>query len=115
MANGDVATTDIQPIQGPDGKMYKFPKGTTKEKAVGYFKAKGIGAAPAQAPAAKLPPTEPAAPPVSAKEAPKSTGQAADQGLESAQSSLMRWRPRWDNPAEILKDPTWYGRSAKYA
>ena len=33
---------DTQPVQGPDGKKYQFPKGTTKEQAVSYFKKKGI-------------------------------------------------------------------------
>lgn len=43
-------------VKGPDGKTYAFPKGTTKESAIGYFKKKGIGAAPAaqtSAPGAK--------------------------------------------------------------
>jgi hypothetical protein len=30
-------------VTGPDGKDYSFPDGTTKEKAVAYFKKKGIG------------------------------------------------------------------------
>ena len=36
-----------QPIQGPDGNIYQFPDGTDKAAAIGYFKKKGIGAAPA--------------------------------------------------------------------
>jgi hypothetical protein len=32
-------------VQGPDGKTYHFPAGTTKEAAIGYFKKKGIGVA----------------------------------------------------------------------
>lgn len=48
---------DSVKVQGPDGKNYAFPKGTTKEEAVGYFKKKGIGApkqeAQAAAPGAK--------------------------------------------------------------
>lgn len=31
-------------VQGPDGRKYAFPKGTTKEAAIGYFKKKGISA-----------------------------------------------------------------------
>jgi hypothetical protein len=34
-----------QTIQGPDGNLYQFPEGTTKEAAVAYFKKKGIGRA----------------------------------------------------------------------
>jgi hypothetical protein len=30
-------------FQGPDGKHYLFPDGTTKEAAISYFKKKGIG------------------------------------------------------------------------
>lgn len=33
-----------QPVQGPDGNLYQFPYGTTKEAAIAYFKKKGIGA-----------------------------------------------------------------------
>lgn len=33
-----------QPVQGPDGNLYQFPSGTTKEAAISYFKKKGIGA-----------------------------------------------------------------------
>jgi len=32
-----------QVVQGPDGKQYQFPSGTTKDQAVSYFKKKGIG------------------------------------------------------------------------
>ena len=35
-----------QPIQGPDGNIYQFPDGTDKAAAIGYFKKKGVGAAP---------------------------------------------------------------------
>lgn len=35
---------DTVPITGPDGKPYSFPKGTTKDQAISYFKSKGIGA-----------------------------------------------------------------------
>ena len=35
-----------QLVKGPDGKDYRFPKGTTKEQAIGYFKKKGIAVAP---------------------------------------------------------------------
>jgi len=27
---------------------------------------------------------------------------------------FLKWRPRWDQPDQILKDPHWYGRSARY-
>jgi hypothetical protein len=30
-------------VNGPDGNTYHFPEGTTKEKAIAYFKKKGIG------------------------------------------------------------------------
>jgi hypothetical protein len=43
--------SDTVNVQGPDGKTYGFPKGTTKEAAVAYFKKKNIGVA------AKAPPT----------------------------------------------------------
>jgi hypothetical protein len=32
-----------QPVQGPDGNLYQFPDGTSKEAAIGYFRKKGIG------------------------------------------------------------------------
>lgn len=35
-----------QPVQGPDGKLYQFPEGTTKEAAVRYFKSKGLSGVP---------------------------------------------------------------------
>ena len=35
--------TQTVDVHGPDGKLYKFPKGTTKDKAISYFKKKGIG------------------------------------------------------------------------
>jgi hypothetical protein len=38
---------DSVQVKGPDGKNYAFPKGTTKEVAIGYFKKKGIGTTPA--------------------------------------------------------------------
>jgi hypothetical protein len=34
-------------VVGPDGKHYKFPAGTTRDKAVEYFKKKGVTSAPA--------------------------------------------------------------------
>lgn len=45
-------------VKGPDSKIYKMPKGTTREKALAYFNAKGIKAPPKQ-------PTTPAAQPQS--------------------------------------------------
>ena len=44
------ADTSTQPVTGPDGKLYQFPKGTTKDQAVAYFKSKGIGVAAFPAP-----------------------------------------------------------------
>lgn len=41
-------------VQGPDGKMYQLPDGTDRDAAIGYFKKKGIGAAPPEAPAAPM-------------------------------------------------------------
>jgi hypothetical protein len=32
-------------VRGPDGKVYDFPPGTTKDSAIAYFKKKGIGVA----------------------------------------------------------------------
>jgi hypothetical protein len=32
-------------VRGPDGKVYDFPAGTTKDSAIAYFKKKGIGLA----------------------------------------------------------------------
>lgn len=32
-----------QPVQGPDGKRYQFPDGTTKEQAMEYFRQRGVG------------------------------------------------------------------------
>jgi hypothetical protein len=32
-------------VRGPDGKVYDFPAGTTKDSAIAYFKKKGIGVA----------------------------------------------------------------------
>lgn len=32
-------------VQGPDGRDYQFPDGTTKDVAIAYFKKKGIGSA----------------------------------------------------------------------
>jgi hypothetical protein len=44
-----------QPVQGPDGKFYRFPDGTTTERAIAYFKRKGIGTPAAIKPPATLP------------------------------------------------------------
>lgn len=132
MANGDVTQV---PVQGPDGKQYMFPQGTDKDAAIGYFKKKGIGAAPAQpSPAGGTTPKEPAAPsftggqpsgvpsPSAATQpsvAPKAQKdptmfQSMGTDMEGVQSSIQRWRPRWDDPKQLLQDPTWYGRSAKF-
>src|SRR5580700_7158364 len=37
-------------VVGPDNKKYAFPDGTTKEKAIAYFKKKGIGSKPPEQP-----------------------------------------------------------------
>lgn len=39
-----------QTVQGPDGKTYQFPDGTTKDQAVNYFKSKGVAPAPSDQP-----------------------------------------------------------------
>lgn len=103
MSNGD----SIVPVTGPDGQLYHFPTGTTKESAVSYFKKKGIGAAPSSAPGGAPPQAkvEPAAPPISQ---PPTRGQAVDQSLEQWQGSISKWRPRWDDPQKMLQDPKWY-------
>lgn len=36
-------------VQGPDGRKYQFPKATTKDQAIAYFKKKGISAPPKSA------------------------------------------------------------------
>jgi len=36
-----------------------------------------------------------------------------DWGVKEAMQ-FLQWRPRWDQPDQVLKDPTWYGRSARY-
>jgi hypothetical protein len=84
-------------VLGPDGKRYVFPQGTTKDKAIAYFKIKGITGVPKE-----KAPTEPEAIP--------GFREFIDTGLSKLQES----RPRWDRPEEILKDPNWYGRSARY-
>ena len=38
--------SDSVRVQGPDNRMYRFPKGTTKDQAVAYFKSKGIAGKP---------------------------------------------------------------------
>lgn len=35
-----------QRVQGPDGNTYEFPDGTTKDKAIAYFKKRGIAGKP---------------------------------------------------------------------
>lgn len=105
MPNGD----DLVQVNGPDGKQYQFPSGTTKDAAIAYFKKKGIGAAAPSTP----PKTQ--APPASAPQSKdQTTFQKLNQGTQALQDSIQRWRPRWDNPKVLLQDPTWYGRSAKY-
>jgi hypothetical protein len=115
MANGD----SLVPVNGPDGKLYHFPTGTTKESAVAYFKKKGIGAAPTQTPAVASPAT-PAKVESSAPSAPASPGhdsafKVLSKTSEDAMTELGQMRPRWDKPGEFLKNPTWYNdATSKY-
>jgi hypothetical protein len=53
------------------------------------------------------------APPPRRAEQVENTPQA--KAAQEANKAIQSWRPRWDRPEEILKDPTWYGRSARYA
>jgi hypothetical protein len=48
-------------VVGPDKKTYKFPAGTTKDKAVAYFKKKGIGAPKDSKPTSTFQPYQPQA------------------------------------------------------
>jgi hypothetical protein len=41
------ATQEPLVLKGPDGKMYRFPAGTTEAQAANYFASKGIVASPA--------------------------------------------------------------------
>jgi transglycosylase-like protein with SLT domain len=49
-------TPEFMRIQGPDGQMYPFPKGTTREQAISYFQSKGIMGPAAGAPPPGTPP-----------------------------------------------------------
>jgi hypothetical protein len=101
-------------VLGPDNRNYVFPAGTTKDKAITFFKSKGITSAESPRPklgapkAPKVPPGAVALP----AEKPETTLQA--RGAEAATQAL-KWRPRWDTPEAILQDPTWYKRSLRYA
>lgn len=114
MANGDTATQETVKVRGPDGKRYVFPSGTTKDKAVSYFKTKGIGATPAPTPDASKPTKEPVAPKAAEQSKDSTYFQQQDKNIEHIQASIQRWRPRWDDPKTLLQDPHWYGSSAKY-
>jgi len=46
------------PVRGPDGKLYQFPPGTTKEAAIRYFKSRQSGAQPQNTPAPAAAQTE---------------------------------------------------------
>src|SRR5689334_15670801 len=48
-----------QTVQGPDGKLYLFPDGTTREQAIAYFRSKGIGASPDARSAPEVMPNDP--------------------------------------------------------
>jgi hypothetical protein len=68
-----------QPVQGPDGKLYQFPDGTTKEMAVRYFQSKGVSKEP-EKPTASVR----AYPPITSKAGLKMRGyHVAEKGLES--------------------------------
>ncbi len=43
---GEPGATQSQLVRGPDGRMYQFPVGTTKEQAIAYFKKRDIGVEP---------------------------------------------------------------------
>ena len=58
------------PVPGPDGKLYNFPSGTTKEQATQYFRVKGIGK-----------PAGMAAPKATPQAAPQSTPAATGGGI----------------------------------
>jgi len=99
-------------VFGPDNRYYQFPQGTTKEAAVSFFKKKGITSPESSTPKSSTTPE--AKPPESTKpEAPK-TQTPQDIQAQQAQAQIARFRPRWDDPQQILKDPDWYGRSGKY-
>ncbi len=108
-------TTDKKRVRvfGPDNRYYSFPEGTTKDTAVSFFKKKGITSPESPAPKPVAAP-EVKAPPVQASPQKPTVGQKMDIEAEREQASISRFRPRWDNPQEILKDPDWYGRSFKY-
>ncbi len=104
-------------VFGPDNKYYSFPEGTTKETAVSFFKKKGITSPEAPKPAAVSAPASatPPTPKPEAKAVTKPTvGQKMDIEAEREMGIISRFRPRWDTPEQVLKDPTWYGRSTKY-
>lgn len=52
-------------VLGPDNKYYRFPKGTTKDQAISYFRGKNILSPESKPPAASVTPptTKPGAPP----------------------------------------------------
>lgn len=115
---------DYVKVFGPDNRYYRFPKGTTKDQAVSYFKTKGITSpeSPAPKPAAGTPPRpSPGTPPAPTPGAPPPIPK--DVNLEKLQKTsdwqvlekYLSWRPRWDNPQQILQDPEWWRRSMRYA
>ena len=69
-----------QSVQGPDGNLYQFPAGTTKEAAIGYFKKKGIGV-----------------------KAPSTTPDKSTQGTIGPQKSL--YERMKVSAGRVLKDP----------
>src|SRR6266852_2286886 len=93
-------------VFGPDNRYYRFPEGTTKEKAVAFFKAKGITSAESSA---FKPSTTPRPKPQAAAPTPKPAQPTAAEKDPIVQftKQLQQRRPRWDTPGAILQDPTW--------
>ena len=85
----------------------RLSKGAPKTQA-----SKG-GAAPAPAaPAPTVTPKTAVAPP---QAAPQPThADMIKQQAESASQQIESWKPQWADPRNIMKDPTWYGRSGRY-
>jgi hypothetical protein len=93
-------------VFGPDNKYYQFPAGTTKDAAVAFFKKRGI-TSPETKPAA--PQAAPQQTGVPAPQGPPTIGQKMDVEAEREQGMVSRYRPRWDDPAKVLRDPPWLG------
>lgn len=108
-------------VYGPDNRYYRFPEGTTKEAAVSFFKKRGILSPEspkykAAAPVAGATPPAAAAPPQTGPKPESTYGQKMDIEARQEMSDIAKYRPRWDDPAQILQDPAWWGarRSFRY-